>query len=233
MIPRPSLPLKAAVDTSLQASKWQKCPVLLDCNEMKELILFLGQFWMVQISGLIPIGQEFISTDDFLDVYCCYIESLKRGELPVDVRLRSHFSSVWTTTLEALYAVQINQEKCLVKISEPVIQLQAHRFDYSTADGKFRSMVLGMDSIFWGIQFSYPHLYQNANLEVFTVREGPQFPNTALFKRLQQWMRSHTIATPIEVEGKKVNVPIRLGKQCLSWINAHPQIRSKGLWISP
>jgi hypothetical protein len=48
---------------------------------------------------------------------------------------------------------------------------------------------------------------------------------------MQQWVRSHTIATPFEVEGKKVNVPIRLGKECLSRINSHPQLQAKGLRV--
>jgi hypothetical protein len=65
-----------------------------------------------------------------------------------------------------------------------------------------------------------------------TVRETPQFPNTTLFKRLQQWVRSHTIATPFEVEGKKINVPIRIGKRCLNWIHVHPQLRAKGIRVN-
>jgi hypothetical protein len=228
----PSLPHRPVVGPSLQASKWQKCPVLLDVNEMGELFKALGSFWIIQISGLIPTGQEIIGQEAFLEVYSHYIDSLKRGENTTDSRLRPYFSSVLTTNLESLYTVTINETHGLVKVHQPVIQLQGHRFDYSFADGKFRSMVLGYDSILWGLQFSYPHLYQNDQLEVFTVREGAQFPNTALFKQLQKWMRMHTIATPIEVEGKRVNVPIRLGKQCLSWINSHPQLKAKGLHIA-
>lgn len=232
MSPSPSLlPLRTSVGATLQASKWQQSPVLVDASEMKELIEFLGQFWIVQISGVIPLGQEIIPPETFLEVYSDYIEGLKQGTFSKDPRLRSCFSSIWTTTLETLYAVPINQEQCLVKIFEPVIQLQPHRFDYSAADGKFRSMVLGMDSIHWGLQFSYPHLYQDERLQVHTVREGSQFPNTALFKKLQQWVRAHTIATPIEVEGRRVNVPIRLGKKCMSWINHHPQLCLKGLRV--
>ena len=75
------------------------------------------------------------------------------------------------------------------------------------------------------------HLYQDQHLQVLTVKEGLQFPNTAVFKKMQQWTRMYTIATPFEVEGKKVNVPIRLGKQCLQWIHHHPQLQAKGLRV--
>ncbi len=226
-----SIPFRQAVHTSLQASKWQKSPLLLDVEEMEDLLKVLGNFWIVQISGLISIGQEIINRESFLDLYRHYINALKQGEVPSDIRLRAYFSSVLTNFLEALYAVQVNESQCLVKIQQPVIQLQAHRFDYSFVDRTFRSMVFGQDSVQWGIQFSYPHLYQDENLQVMTVKESPQFPNTALFKRLQQWTRAHTIATPFEVAGKRINVPIRLGKQCLSWINHHPQLQAKGLRV--
>lgn len=226
-----SIPIRQAVGTTLQASKWQKCPLLLEVKEMQALLALLGNFWIVQISGLIPRGQEIINQDTFLEVYSDYLTVLKRGEIATDHRLRSYFSSIFTTFLEAVYAVPINEKQSLIKIQQPVIQLQAHRFDYSFADGKFRSMVLGQDSIQWGLQFSYPHLYQDDNLQVFTVREGTQFPNTALFKRLQQWVRSNTIATPFEVQGKRTNVPIRLGKQCLHWINTYSQLHAKGLRV--
>jgi hypothetical protein len=225
------VPLQASFGSSYQASKWQSCHVLLEAEEMKELFDVLGHFWIVQISGLIPIGQEMIPREDFLSFYNTYIATLKEGVIPADNRLRTYFSSVFTIDLNALYAVKVNQEQSVVKIRKPVVQLQSHRFDYSLADGKFRSMVLGYDSVHWGLQFSYPHLYQDDNMEVFTVRESDQFPNTALFKQIQRWIRSHTMATPFEVNGKQVNVPIRLGRQCLSWINSHPQLSAKGLRI--
>lgn len=225
------IPFRSAFGSTYQASKWQACHVLIEADEMRDLFDALGNFWIVQISGLIPLGQEIVPREDFLSLYSSYIAALKRGEILTDSRLRSYFSSVFTVDLNALYAVKVNGQQSVVKISKPVVQLQAHRFDYSSADGKFRSMVLGYDSIHWGLQFSYPHFYQDENLEVFTVREGAQFPNTALFKQLQRWVRSHTLATPFEVEGKRINVPIRLGKHCLSWINSHPQFSAKRLKV--
>ena len=241
-----SLSYRSTVGPPFQASKWQKIPLLIDEDEMSALFLILEPFFIFQTSGLISIGEERISLSAFLEVYREYILSLKRGELPSDSRMRAYFSSVWTTSFASLYAVPVNETQCLVKVRQPVIQLQGHRFDYSFADHTFRSMVMGYESIYWGIQLSYPHLFQDENMEVYPVREGEQFPNTALFKKVQQWTRENTIATPFEVTGeeingsdedkkdlkrKRVNVPIRLGKNCLGWINHHPQLHAKGLRV--
>lgn len=226
-----SIPFRAAAEGQLQASKWQKIPVLLDEKEMEGLVASLGQFWIVRTSGLVSGGEEVIPSSNFLEVYNRYLEAIKKGEEPQDPRTRPYFSSAWTVSPDPFYAVKVNEKQSLIKVERPVIQLQAHRFDYSLADATFRSMVFGMDSIPWGIQFSYPHLFQDKNLQVLTVREGPQFPNTALFKEVQQWIRSNTIATPFEIEGKKINVPIRLGKKCLEWASLLPQLQSKRLRI--
>jgi len=227
-----SLPFRSTIGSPLQASQWLKSSLLIDADEMEALFIALGEYWIVQISGVIPIGQEIIHRKIFLQVYADYINALKNGKNPLDKRTRSYFSTVWTTTLDALYAVKLHGAKCLVKICQPVVQLQAHRFDYSSADRTFRSMQMGYDSLSWGIQFSYPHLCQNENLEVLTVRESSEFPNTSLFKKLQQWIRSHTIPTPFEVEGKRINLPIRLGKQCLSWVHTLPLLHAKGIFVS-
>lgn len=198
---------------------------------MEELITALGTFWIVLVSGVIPVGQEIVTPQAFLEIYQEYVDALLQGTLQFE-RYRPFFSSVWTTSLDMLYAVPIAEGKQLVRAHRPVIQLQPHRLAYSPSDGKLRSMVFGEETISWGIQFSYPALYQDESLQVFAVKEGDLFPNTALFKRLQQWMRSNTIPTPFEIKGgERINSPIRTGKRC-TWIHAHPQLKARGWRIA-
>lgn len=225
-----SLTTRLSLDAPFQASKWRKYPVLLDLDEMRDLITLLGEFWIVPISGLVSLGDEIINHERFLEHYAVYISALKQGRLPDETDLRLYFSTAWTNTLDALYAVVVKSNQVLVRVAQPVIQLQMHKFDYSQHDETFRSMIFG-ESIHWGIQFSFPSLFQDKDLQVFRVREGLQFPNASLFKILQRWLRLNTIATPFKVENKVVNVPMRLGKTCLTWINAHPQFSQKGLSV--
>jgi hypothetical protein len=98
---------------------------------------------------------------------------------------------------------------------------------YSPLDGVFRPMVLSSSSIFWGLQFSFPQVYQHPKTgEFFEVEEF------GLFELVRKWSREFTVATPMIVEGKRTNIPIRLGKRCFSWINTHPQLQMKGLSIT-
>jgi hypothetical protein len=92
-------------------------------------------------------------------------------------------------------------------------------------------MVFGINSISWGIQFSYPQLYQDENCQIQVVKPGPEFPNTVLFQKMQRWIRQHTIPTPFLTPYQRINAPIRMGRQVLNWINNHPQLKAKNLSI--
>jgi hypothetical protein len=225
------IPIKNQVVPPLQASKWLKCPVLLEVDEMHDLLTTLSPFWIFNVSSVISVDNGSILMEEFLEVYKMYMTSIKQGQLSKDPFIRSYFSSIWTVTTEALYTVLLPDRQQMIKVEKPVVQLQAHQFDYSTVDGQFRSMVFGPNNISWGVQFSYPQLYQDSLMEIKKVNESPEFPNTAFFRHLQRWVRQRTIPTPFLVAGKQVNVPIRLGRQCLDWINRHPQLSARGLKV--
>jgi hypothetical protein len=219
---------------SLRVSKWIKVQVLLDATEMEELFAELGSFSVFCVSDVVTSHQALISHSEFLRKYREYSNALKQGEVPEEVSLKRYFSAILTTTPEFVYAMQVGQDKYLIKALRPVVQLQLHRFFVSSVDGKFHPMVLGEESITWGLQFSYPQIFQDPKNHQFSkVTNTPDFPNTQLFLHLMRWIRKNTIATPFVREGVRVNVPMRLGKKCFSWIGSHPQLPAKGLTVYP
>jgi len=214
-----------AEDQPLQASKWLQLQMLIDVNELQLLFDALAPFYIFKAGALCTTGDEEICKEDFINVYSQAIEMLKSGDIPSEKLYRAYFSSVFTRTPDHLYLQPIDQTKALVRVKSPCLQLQVNRIAYSEADGQFRAMVFGPDSIFWGIQISYPQLYQDPkSKEVFHVKENDLFPNTSLFRLVQRWIRSHTIPTPFYVADKRTNTSMRIGKGCLSWINNHPQL---------
>lgn len=216
----------------MQASKWLKLPILMETQELESLFKFLGDFDIFQTTGILPLGGGKIDKVEFLRVYEEYLSSLKKGEIPDENTYRAYFSSVISTNDEALFALPVEGGRQVIRIRRPIVQLQSHRFDYSEMDGNYRSMVFGVDSILWGLQFSYPQICQDSKTkEVYQVVEGPEFPNTQLFKKIQKWSRENTVPTPMIANEIKTNLPMRLGKGCFSWINNHPQLIKKGLRV--
>lgn len=228
-----SLRMSTIEETTLQASKWQKCQVLLDSEEMENLFESLGEFELYRCGSVTPEGESLLSQAQFLEKYQEYVSELKKGGIP-DVNVyRPFFSAIMTSTPDAIFAIPVEGNKELVRVAKPIVQLQVLNVHYSTLDGKFHGGVFGKDSIVWGLQFSYPQLYQDPKTkQVEQVRnDTKQFPNSLLFSRLQKWMRQNSIPTPFIAQGVKVNVPIRIGKRALSWINTHPQLIRENLSV--
>jgi hypothetical protein len=93
-------------------------------------------------------------------------------------------------------------------------------------------MVLSTESVTWGVQFSYPQLYQDPKSHrIAKVADSIDFPNTSLFARMLKWLRHNTLPTPFFVHGQRVNAPIRIGRACLKWIDQHPQLKEKEIRV--
>ncbi len=208
------------VEGVLRVSKALKHQVLLDADEMEALFAHLSPFHIYNVSEPVTDGE--VSKEEFLEGYAAYIASLKENRT---VNVRRLFSGVWSVDPEAVYAMPVAGGKFLIKTIQPVIQLQEHRFMASEVDGKIHPMVLGEGSIRWGIQFSYPQLYQHPQTQDI-AKVTAALPNTALYSALSRWLRHNTLPTPFLFQGKRTNSPIRIGKRCFEWIATHPDLKN-------
>ncbi|MEX2304585.1 MAG: hypothetical protein WD595_00165 [Waddliaceae bacterium] len=212
----------------MQASKWIKIPVLLDHSEMELLLQHLESTYFYQTWRITCPGEEILSHTEFLRIYSNYIESLKSGSEPDERLYQGAFSSVLTNDRSVVSILPVKEEKQIVQVVSPAIQMRPATIGYSPVDGQFRSMIIGKDRIIWGIEFSYPGVFQSPESRDIEKVDG-RYSNTALFKSLKRWIRQHTMPTPFVVEGKRTNVPMRLGKSCLTWINCHPKLKTLGI----
>lgn len=228
----PAIKTGSAATEPLQASKWLTAQVLLDTNEMTALLSSLQPYMMYCTSCVCSREEAIISQEKFLAAYDQYISELQRGHLLPESEYRHLFAAAMTRSGDALFAVPVDDERFFIRVAKPVVQLQSHRVGYSPADGKFRSMTYGPESISWGIQFSYPQLYHDpTTCEVHAVKANDMFPNTELFQQLQRWVRNNTSPVPFVVGTQVTNASIRLGKNCFGWINNHPQLVAKGIRV--
>jgi hypothetical protein len=217
--PRISTP---SVEGQFQAAKWVKIQALVDENELSEL--FEESFLIYPLSGMFPLEKLPIEKKTYLETYKTWIDQAKSGQIPqVDKDLNV---VAWTQTPDDIWVQQIPGEKYLVKPCAPFVQVQIHNMGFSPIDKEYRPMILSQNSIFWGLQFSYPQVYQEPKTKEFKESEDSE-----LFQAIRKWIRNTTVPTPMLYEGKRTNIPIRLGKNCFSWINNHPQLKPQGLSV--
>jgi hypothetical protein len=224
---------KVETEGILNVSKWLNIQVLLDVDEMHDLINQLSLFNIIPVGCIINKMHPFLSHEDFFKCYSTYIEALKIGQEPDPRSYSAAFSCALSMGPEEFYALDVSANTMLVKPCLPVVQMQAHSMGYSVIDEQIYPMVRGPDTISWGIQFSFPSLFQDKkSVESSNTLKEERFRNNILFQEIQKWMRRHTRSTPMMVRQKVINLPIRIGHQCFSWINNHPKLRFHGLVVS-
>ncbi len=227
------LPLLTSSLPAMEVSKWTEIQALLDIEEIEALLKTLAPVEIYAAGSITARQAGAISILEFMQGYTSYIHDLKAGLVPNMTTKRQLFSSILTTTPVILYALAIDEQRQLIRALKPVVQLQMHALDYSPYDEKFRPMAFGLNSITWGLQFSYPQLFLDPlTKKIMTIDKSAAFPNTALFHTLQRWLRHFTIPTPFKVNGKRFNSSIRIGKQCLSWIASHHQLKTHHLEVT-
>lgn len=208
----------------MQVSKWLDVAALLDVEEMESLRHSLPPFKIYFNGIVVDSGMVQIEWSEFLNVYSGYIEALKKGELPLESHCRPFFSSVWTVSDDSILLTPCPEGKAIPRPWQPVIQLQLHKFAISDVDGKVRSMVYGKDTIFWGIQWSFPQLFMEPETKrIIKLNQEDVNGNFAFFKQLQKWMRHNTEPTVFQIGDQKISSPIRIGLGCKEWISHHPQ----------
>jgi hypothetical protein len=209
-----------------RVSKWIKHAVLLSDVEMEDLFSALPPFEIFIVSDIVTAETMRIVKEEWLGVYKKYFETIRQGEIPEEER--KAFSAVLSTTPDALYAMPVKEGRYLIKIVKPVIQLRMHKFIFSTLEKKVYSMAFGKESISWGIEFSYAHLFQCPKThEFFNVGSDPQFPNTPLYRELARWMRKNSVPAFFDFEGREIASSIRAGVR-LGEID-HAQLNGAGL----
>jgi hypothetical protein len=228
----PSLRLSdPAQEGKFSVSKWLKHQVLLDIAEMEELCRHLVPFAFYNVSEITSLDDLQLPLEQFLKSYQEYIEILKAGKIPFDRRLQRHLSCALSSDENALYAHSVS-EKYMAKPIKPLVQMQQHRFFPSKTAGTINPMVMSRESVHWGVQLSYPQIFfDGANGVYSKVSNEQQFPNTALFTKCVKWLRSNTVPTTFLWEDKKISTPLRLGKQCFSWIHQHLQLKEQGIIV--
>ncbi|MCH1429566.1 MAG: hypothetical protein GWP59_01005 [Chlamydiales bacterium] len=218
---------------SFKVSKWLSLGVFLSPSTFAKLWDELSPFYLVHSDRVLQ-ENFFSSKESFIKHYSLYFNSLKSGELPNESFFRKYFSFTLSKDLEHYYKMPLGNEKLLIKAQRPVLQSQFFTLGFSFEERKVRSMVMGQNTLFWGLQLSFPQLYQNpSSPAIEKITRGPDFPNAELFYNIQRFCRYHTHPVFFSYKGEKIVSPFRLDNENMDWIDNHPQLRQLEISVIP
>jgi len=185
-----------------QVSKFSKLFFLLSTNELQDLFS-ISSFSLHPLGGLLDQDQTTISASSFLDNYSKQLDFFFE-EKPF------RFSPyLFTKDYRALYLMETNSGKVLLKMKRPVLYLKPLFFSFC-GDKVFPA--LGKETIFWGFSLSYPQIFQDPVTKQF-VKVDKRFENTELFIDFRKKLRSLSSCISFEKERKKIATNFRLGKE--------------------
>ncbi|CAM0117797.1 hypothetical protein [Rhabdochlamydiaceae symbiont of Dictyostelium giganteum] len=215
---------------AFSVSKWLKQQVLLDQEEMRLCLEWIAPLHIYAVGSILPLESLEVQKQEFLEEYALYISHLQDGVF-MDPSRRV-ISSVLTRDRGAIYPEEIRPNGWMAKLAAPLIQLQHHKFFPSKVDHKIHPMVMSLDAVSWGLQFGFPQIFFDPVQGTYQKTWGDKtFSNAAVFSELLKWLRNHSVPTTFLWEGVKINTPIRLGKNCFKWIEAHPQLKNHGITV--
>lgn len=206
----------------MRCSKWLKHAALLSTKEMEDFLSSLGSFFLIPAAGLVSLENWQITKEDFFLQYQSYVEWLTlHSELPSPAS-RKFFTLMHSSSLDDFYAVPTSSERFVIKARRPVIQIQLYHCFISRFDGQIHPMALSQESFSWGIQISYPQIYEDPVTHQFSkVMLAKDFNNTEVFKEMVQWFRKNTKPVSLEIKEQKIYAPFRIGKESENLVSSH------------
>lgn len=229
MNPSPLIPhlsnKEKSSDFQARFSKWISIDLLIDGAEMKGLLEEMAPLFLLTMQDLSTKTPFILEVDHFLKVYGEYIDALKNKKVPEAKDFKKLFYLFLGSSLKDIFTRSISEEKKALVFNTPLIEVKPICLTLSNVDHSIRSMPLHPNGILWGLRFAFPQMLQKGgSLDIESI-DLQSHPNGLLFKKFRTWVRKNTKATPFMIHSKKVNLPIRLGKHCFSWINNHPQFK--------
>lgn len=208
------------------ASKWNKQIAFLDPTELKELFSHLSPFSIHPLGKVVEKEQSEISLEAFIDSYTGLIDRLKIQGFLQKEDFKAFDAFAISCKKDAFYLLEI-KNGYLIKPRAPHIMIRPHFFDYSD---RFRSGVLGLNSLFWGLEFSFPHIFQDPKTKKIE-KVSVLSENSILFTKIRKYLRKISNSTTFTVGDKKYPVAYRLGKKCFPLIKNYTKLHNRDIHV--
>ncbi len=192
-------PMKSKAAGPLLASKYLKIAALLSLEEMEEVVS--GGVFFADISSLI-VGKARFDKAALLEKYAFYLSQLK-----VRDKVETLGCYAISDCAEAFYGIDVGKGRIKLCSHKPSIQVRS--FAFAVCEKQLISHAFGKKSVAFGVEFSFPRVYQDASGEIQDAVKVETYPNYPLARNMFRLLRA--LSLPVRFEGYKT-APFRLGK---------------------
>ncbi len=212
-------------------AKWISFELLLHPEEMKDLLESFSGTLAFSLRKTAPLAEQRISFSSLLQDYKKYVLYLMNGEIPpVEFLQNGNLYPVFTEDPMTL-SYYPYKESGNIKMQKPSMPAKPVCLHFSPRDLSVRPVARNPEDILWGLQFSFPYLYQDSQTKKIETFRPSSYPNHSLPKRMRSFIRERTVPTTFLYQSQKLTSSFRLGKKYLPYISKHPQLKRYSLSV--
>ncbi len=184
---------------------------------MKRFLDSLGSCLIVSPVQILTLETYQLSQESFLERYGRYLDWIGSDPGFPSSKVRNDCTLMISSGPDSFYSVPV-AGGFFLKPGLPVVSVRTYHCFISSLDGSLRSMAMNVDSFTFGLEFSYPQIYEDPRTGEFrkTLLDSDS-PNTALYKKMTSALRRQTKPLLIEINGNKVAAPFRVGIDSSDW----------------
>ncbi len=212
---------------SFAASRWVSVGLLMSAEEWKTFFQAFPRLRLYKVAAVVMEGAEELPFEEFYSLVESFATEI---QTKLDMDLSSYripFSCALSESKESFTIQALPSQRVLLKPKEPVIQLRPLSFSISS-EGKIQTKSWGKNHICWGIQMSYPQLFQDPATQNI-IQALSEHPHGVLFKKVLHWIRHHTKSVFLKGQEKSAAFSLKVGKESVYLLSKHEQCRKNGV----
>lgn len=202
----------------LEASKWLRYPVFMSKEKLGELLDRLECF-SFNISKVLSLEELQCGREYFERAYSEYIDCLdfKKNRASLSVAL--------TKEKEYISLKEVAEGRYIARSVYPVVQIAPFSFAISS-EGKILPHAMGISSIPFGLEFSYPAVYRDP--VTLKIENGLKFPSALLWRECKEFFREGFDLLRLNIKGETITTSFRTEKGYEAILRSIPPLKN---WI--
>ncbi len=200
-------------EDELKASKFLKQQFFVPTENIKKFFSRWPDLLYIPIGKVFSRLEPLPSIASFFSAMEAYEKAIFEDDRAAIQKLRVDLSGAFSLDQAALGCVVLPNDRCIFKLTKPLIQFQLFSFIIGIED-KIH-FTLGKTAFYLGFQSLYPQLYIDSNHQVCNgLKDGSL--NLMFYQAFVQFLREETSLLRFEKEGKEIKTTIRIEPRLLA-----------------
>lgn len=221
------------IEGDYRVSKWMNFQLLLNESELLELFKEIEVQHLLCLSHVGIYEDLYLSKQNYLNLYAKYLELLQKDTILESREIIKKLNVAIAYDFQDFYKIPLPDDKILIKMKSPSIQIKPFHFVYNHELEKFLPNVCSSSTIYFGLEISFPQIFQDPKTFVIKhIFKDQKLKSAQQFKKIRSFVRDHTQPARFQIKDNVKVATFRIGKKCINFAKSCPALKKEGLLIA-